>query len=112
MNLSAIWESMHMTNQPENNLSPELLNENKMSINSFLRESYSQAKSFIRDEYDRTRDYINRMSLPVNNFLKDLSQIETELIEENTKSSTQYMLLDGQLIPVEQVLLRQMEENY
>lgn len=102
-----------MSNQHETNMNSELLTENKMSINSFLRESYNQAKSFIRDEYDKTRDCINRMSLPVNNFLKDLSQIETELIEETTKSSTsQYMLLDGQLIPVEQVLLRQMEENY
>ena len=93
-------------------MSPEMMNENKMSINSFLRESYNQAKSFIRDEFDKTSHFMNRMALPVNNFLKDLSQIETELIEENSKSSAQFMMLDGQLIPIDQVLSRQMEENY
>lgn len=101
-----------MTNQRETSVNPELVNENRVTINDFLKQSYSQAKSYIKDGAGRTRDYLNRMSLPVNNFLKDLSQIETELIEENSKSPTQCMILDGQLIPVEQVLLRQMEENY
>lgn len=101
-----------MTNYHENTVSPELANENKVTINSFLRQSYNQAKSFIRDEFDKTSYYLNRMTLPVNNFLKDLSQIETELCEENNKSSMQYMMLDGQLVPVDQVLCRPMEENY
>jgi len=112
MNLYANWESFHMTNYNENNVRPDLQNENRVSINDFLKQSYNQARSYIQDGAGRTRDLLNRMSLPVNNFLKDLSQIETELHAENSKSSTQFMMMDGQLVPIEQVLSRPMEENY
>ncbi len=67
--------------------------------------------NFLHSMYENTGHYLHRMAMPVNNFLKDLSQIEKELTSEINKG-TQFMNLDGQLIPVEQVLKLDMEENY
>ncbi len=119
-----------MTNQPTSAVQPDTLKENKKTINSFLSESYSHAKkqleggvnfiqdsvSFIKDEfsaiYDKTGHYLNRMAMPVNNFLKDLSQIENEFMHEISKESQQLISMNGHLMPVEQVLAQPMEENY
>src|SRR5688572_13739825 len=119
-----------MTNPLLSVVEPEVLDENKTTINSFLKQSYDQAKkgleggvnliqdgvSFIKDEfnslYDKTGVYLNKMVLPVNNFLKDLGQIESEFQQEVSKESPQLMSLNGVMVPVEQVLNRPMEENY
>lgn len=108
---------------------PEVLNDDKVTINSFLKQSYNQAKkqleggvtfvqegvSFIKDEfsafYHETGHYL-KMALPVNNFLKDLTQIETELQQEVSKESAQMICLNGNMVPVEQALSLPMEENY
>jgi hypothetical protein len=107
---------------------PELINENKMTINSFLTQSYGQAKkqfdggvtliqegvSFIKDEFstlcDKTGDYLNKIVLPVNNFLKDFTEIETEFQQEEMKASGQ--TIGCNIIPIEVALLSPMEENY
>jgi hypothetical protein len=119
-----------MTNPGNSVVQPEVLNDNKMTINSFLQQSYDQAKkqleggvhfiqdgvSYFRDEfsalYDITGEYFNKMVLPVNNFLKDLTQIDNELQQEFSKESAQLICLDGKMIPVDQVLSQPMEENY
>ena len=119
-----------MTRPSNSSVQQETLNNNRVSINSFLKDSYNQAKkqlgegvlfiqdgvSYIKDEfsdiYDKTGHYVNRMVLPVNNFLKDLTQIDTELRQEVCKESAQFLTLDGKLVPVDQVLLQPMEENY
>jgi len=109
---------------------PEIPGDNKITINSFLKQSYNQARkqieggvnlfqdgvSYIKDEfsdiYDRTGHYL-RMALPINNFLKDLTQIDTELSQEVTKDCAQYnLVLNGTMVPVDQVLSQPMEENY
>lgn len=119
-----------MTNPLFSVVEPQVLSENKLTINSFLKQSYDHAKkgleggvnliqdgmSFIKDEfsslYDKTGQALNRMVLPVNNFLKDLTQIETELQQEVSKESVTLISLNGVMVPVEQVLNRPMEENY
>ena len=74
-------------------VNPDVLKENMVSIRSFLKDSYSNAKknlqdgmNFFKDEfsafYNKTGTYINQMMLPVNNFVKDISEIETELLQE------------------------------
>jgi hypothetical protein len=112
-------------------VSPENREESKCTFQSFLSESYSQARqqldegvhriqegiSTIRDEfsvlYGKTSEYLHRMASPVNNFLKDLSQIDNEILAEHARSASQPMLsLDGQLVPADQVLKLPMEENY
>lgn len=132
MNLSIfVFKSIVMTNPSMNSeVQPEVLNENKTTINSFLKDSYDNARkhledgvhmiqdgvSFIKDEfnalYDKTGHYLNKMVLPVNNFLKDLTQIETEFQREVSKESGHYISLNGQMVPVEQALSGPMEENY
>ena len=118
-----------MTN-PTSVVLPEILDENKVTINSFLKGSYNQAKkqlgdgvhfiqdgaSFIKDEfssfYHETGYYLNKMVLPVNNFLKDFTQIEMEFQQEISQESTQLISLNGMMVPVEQALALPMEENY
>ena len=108
----------------------ELFDEQKNNLHSFLDKSYTQARkqldegvhriqdgiSTIRDEfsaiYEKTGEYLHRMATPVNNFLKDLSQIDKEILAECAKNPQHMMSLDGQLVPAEQVLKLPMEENY
>ena len=52
------------------------------------------------------------MALPVNNFLKDITQIEAEFQQELIKESGQFICMEGKMIPVEEVLSQPMEENY
>jgi len=50
--------------------------------------------------------------LPVNNFLKDMKQIDSELKQEVSKESTELVFLDGRMVTVDQALSLPMEENY
>lgn len=108
---------------------PVILIENKLSINSFLKNSYDEVRkqvegsvaviqdevSFIKEEfsffYHETGMCLKKMALPVNNFLKDLTQIDNELLLEVSKESPYYMFMNGEMIPVEKVLTMPMEEN-
>lgn len=119
-----------MSNPLTSVVQPAVLEENKLTINSFLKQSYDQAKkqaedgatfihdkvSFLKEEFSvffhETGQCLNKISLPVNNFLKDLTQIETELLQEISKESPHYLLMNGEMVPVEKVLSEPMEENY
>ncbi|MEO7982637.1 MAG: hypothetical protein ABI688_01020 [Bacteroidota bacterium] len=114
---------------PSSHVQPDAQIENKITINSFLKQSYDHAKkqvedginflqdgvSFIKDEfshfYDKAGDCINRMVLPANNFLKDLSQIETELQQEIQRDNNPPAHRSN-IIPIEIAMLSPMEENY
>ncbi len=109
-----------MTN-PLSVVKPDVLKENMTSIGSFLKDSYSNAKrnindgvGFFKDEfsafYNKTGTYINQMMLPVNNFLKNITDIDTELQQE--KSSDPAASGHGHLVPIEEALRSPMEENY
>jgi prophage DNA circulation protein len=118
-----------MTN-PVSVVNQDVLTENKMSINSIIKQSYSSAKkqlqegmhviqdgmNVIKDEfiemYDKAGSYIHKMALPINNFLKDLGQIEAEFLQEIGKQSPVKTSTSGCIVPVEQALLSPMEENY
>lgn len=111
-------------------MQPEVLSENKITINSFLKQSYDQAKrqvengvsliqdgaAFFKEEfsvfYHEAGLCMNRMALPINNFIKDFTQIETELLQEVSKESPHYLLMNGEMVPVEKVLSMPMEENF
>lgn len=77
-----------------------------------ISEGLSSFKDGLSDTIHKTGNYINNLVLPVNNFLKDLTQIEKEFEEEKTRNETYCICLDGQMIPAEQVLNLAMEENY
>jgi hypothetical protein len=106
-------------------VNPEALTENVITFNSAIRQSYTQAKkhlqdgiTVIRDEfmgmYDKAESYFNIIALPVNNFLKDLTQIETELQRELSKDAPQLTpaMNKCNVIPIEQAMNGRMEENY
>jgi hypothetical protein len=106
-----------MTNSFSSVVRPHILKENMQSIVSFLKYSYESAKkniqdttSFFKEEftffYDKTGTYVNRMLLPVNNFLKDLTQIDSELNEEINKEQKEF------IVPLEKAVKSPMEENY
>ncbi len=119
-----------MTNLMHSVVKPDVLDENKLTIHFFLRQSYNQAKkqledgiSFIQDGvtffkeefsaiYDKTGEYIDRMLLPVNNFLKDIKQIDSELKQEVSKESPELMYLNGKMVTTEHALSQAGEENY
>lgn len=100
---------------------PGILQENKLTIHRFLRESYTEVTrhiqesfSFFRDEFRQFQHQagicFNNMLLPVNNFLKDPSQIDKDFmaVPENKPSVEPA----GTVVPVEIALLSPMEENY
>ncbi len=108
---------------------PAILEENMIRINSFLKESYNEAKkhlegglsilqhssSFFKQEfasfYYGTGQCINRIILPVNNFIKDINQIDAELFDELTNESQFCLKIEGKMVPAEVVLNMPMEEN-
>jgi len=107
-----------MTIPPISVVQQDVLKENMLTINSYLRESYSQAKghlqngvsSFndgVREIYLQTESYFNSMASPINNFLKDHPKLDAEFQQE---------VMDGpvynNIIPVEIALQSPMEENY
>lgn len=112
-----------MQHTPTNATELEVASETTITFHSFMLGSYIQAKkqledgvSFIKEEfsfmYDKTSICLNRMALPVNNFLKDLTQIDAEFQQEQYKETGQYICLHGKMMPIEEVLLQPMEENY
>jgi hypothetical protein len=101
-------------------VNPVVLNENRHSINSFLRDSYDEAKkqwndgiTFFKDEFysirDLTGSYLNKMILPVNNFLKDITEIDSELKQEEPAMATN----NSFVVPIElAAAMSKGEENY
>jgi len=61
---------------------PDVLKENRISINTFLRESYAIAKQQIQGNIDAFKDEIRTfITLPINNFLKDITQMDQDFQE-------------------------------
>lgn len=104
---------------------PDVLTDNMVSINSLIKQSYEHAKKHLQegvsvfkeefiDIYDKAGYYLNKIALPVNNFLKDITQIDAELQQEIYKQSLQpnNLVVPGPLVSVEKALSGFMEENY
>lgn len=109
---------------------PDVLQKNMQTIHSFLKQSYDEAKkqlgngvafvqgnaSFFKEEfsafYNETSQRLNRMLLPVNNFIKDLTQIEIELLKEVSIESPHLLLMNGEMVNIEEALSKKMEENH
>ena len=107
----------------------ELLKETT-PMNNVLKYSYDSAKKHIqgsvtviqdgitsiKDEfigiYDKAATIVNKMALPVNNFIKDLTQIEAEFQAETATKSFSTSRSGCTLIPLEEALKGRMEENY
>ena len=99
------------------------VNESMNSLYDFIKNSYNEQKekinegvSFLKeglsDVIDKTRSYVNIFTFPINNFLKDFTQIEEEFKKETTKNEQYCICLEGEMVPESEVLSRPMEENY
>jgi len=114
-----------MANSPYDILKTDALTENLLSFHSVVKQSYSHAKkhlqdgvTFVKDEimdiYDTAGSCLTKMVLPVNNFLKDLTQIDEEFQHEINREMQPVKVPNRNcnVIPIEQALNGYMEENY
>jgi len=96
------------------------LGKNISDVHHYFLETYKEKRkeivdglSFFKDDLsERTGRYIDHVTLPINNFLKDVAQIEKEFKEEISKGEEYCICIDGKMIPASEVLSLSMEENY
>jgi hypothetical protein len=103
---------------------PEGQQEEFVSFNNVLKETYTQAKKQLQEGvnvfkeeftgmYDKAGSFLHRIAMPVNNFLKDFSQMDAEFKLESYKESLQPdYLVQGGSNPPDQAFLSCGEENY
>lgn len=109
---------------------PNFVAEKILPMNSVLKQSYDHARkhlqgsvtviqesiTVIKDEflgiYDKAATYVNKMALPVNNFIKDLTQIEAEFQAEIVGKRMPMTATSCTIVPIEEALKGHMEENY
>jgi len=114
-----------MSNSSLSLINTVALTENLLSINAAIVQSYTSAKrqlqdgaTLIKEEfleiYDKAGTYFNKMALPVNNFLKDLTQMDAEFQYELQKEikPVNTQTCSSNIVPIEQALAGFMEENY
>jgi len=78
----------------------------------FIADGFSHFKEGLADAFAETKSYANLLTLPVNNLLKDISQIDKEFQEEFVKEREYCICLNGEMVPANKVLSMPMEENY
>lgn len=72
---------------------------------SFLKEGFTGAM-------EKTEDCITQLVLPVNNFLKDMREIEHEFKKVQEAETEFRICLNGRFVTANEVLQMKMEENY
>lgn len=97
------------------------IEDNFISLHNFLKgvyhekkDSHEQRISFFKGVFE-TNDKMGRhpnATLPVNNFLKDFSQIEEEFKNEHLNSGGYCIYMEGKVLSDQEVLSLPMEENY
>ncbi|MEO5947977.1 MAG: hypothetical protein ABIP79_14255 [Chitinophagaceae bacterium] len=98
----------------------ENAHEDPQTLHSFLSVQSSNAQQFFKDGTSFVKEeltslyliaeiHLQKMMLPVNNFLKDMRQVDCELEYECKKQSG--LICEGNIVPLEQALLSPMEEN-
>lgn len=101
-------------------LSSETSHNNPETLYSFLsvyssdaQQFFKEGTSFIKEElsslYMKAENHLQKMALPINNFLKDMVQLEQEIEYESKKQCG--LVCEGNFVPLEQALKSPMEEN-
>jgi hypothetical protein len=104
-------------------VSLEAVSEGINSLHDFLKHTYHDQKvklsecvdifkDGLTEAYNVTSSCVSSVMLPINNFIKDLTEMEEEFRQEHLKSESQYICLEGQMIPRSEVISLPMEENY
>lgn len=100
--------------RPENTYSkPHTLQSFLSVYSSETRQFWKDGTSFVKEEltslYLIAENHFQQMVLPVNNFLKDMIQMDREIEYECKKQSG--LICEGNIVPLEQAMLSPMEEN-
>lgn len=101
----------------------DMLGDGINSLQDFLKNTYNDQKEKFSECVDIfkeglteamnvTTSCVSTVMLPINNFIKDLKQMEDEFHQEHLKNDEQYICLEGQMVPRGDVMTRPMEENY
>ena len=77
-----------------------------------LTEGVSFFKEELSGAFGKTTDCINNLAMPINNFLKDAAEIESDFKKELQEDKEYCICLDGKMVPVSKILRQPMEENY
>lgn len=89
----------------------ESLTDNRLAGN--IQSGISFLKEGISDALDKTSECIsNRLVTPVNNFLKDITQMEQEFKRVQESEHEFRLCLNGTYVPAAEILQMPMEENY
>jgi len=86
----------------------------KTSVNEktlIISKGLSGMREDITESFNEKSSYRNLLT-PVNNFLKDLTQINRDFEEEQNRENEYYICLNGKMVPASKVLSMPMEENY
>ncbi|HEX7844312.1 MAG TPA: hypothetical protein VF476_00850 [Chitinophagaceae bacterium] len=94
-----------------------------MSIHNYLINTFNEKKEMLTEcvtvfkegltgAFHFTTSCVSSIILPINNFLKDLDQMEEEFKQEHIRNEKNYICLEGQMILRNDVLSMPMEENY
>src|SRR5512141_2453017 len=62
-------------------------------------EGFTHFKEGLTQAFNDKKSYVHLLTLPINNFLKDLTQIEKEFEEELRKNTDYYVPLNGKMVP-------------
>lgn len=77
-----------------------------------IRKGISFLKDGLTGAMEKTEDCITQLVLPVNNFLKDMREIEHEFKKVQEAETEFRLCLNGRLVAANEVLQMKMEENY
>lgn len=112
--LTVLQEETSMTEK----LVPGMIKQSIDQVKNIVQDGLNvihDSMTVIKDEflgiYDKTASCINRMMLPVNNFIKDFTQIDAEFQAELSKDAT-FATPRPNIVPIEIALNGYMEENY
>ena len=98
------------------------LKDNFISLHNFLKgvyskknENHAEGISLFKGLFEATDKiacYANIFKSPVNNFLKDLYQIEEDFRNQYLKADGYFIYMEGKMLNEKEVLSLPMEENY
>jgi len=94
-------------------LLPAVITESYTHAKKHLHNGITAIKDEFIDMYDKATTCINKIALPINNFLKDIGEIEAEFMDEIHKESLRSVTPSMAIVfPGEQALNGYLEENY
>ena len=93
-------------------LSSKFTTLNNQQLTSPIINSFSMLKDGLSNAIEKTHNQVEHMVAPVNNFLKDLTEMEHEFRRIQQAEHEFRICLNGTYVAASDVLQMPMEENY